>query len=151
MQGRLLGCAASSRGRVGEEGKGRVGGELGERKKMQRRVSKGVTNEVRSGRDIGKSMFKLCSLVINLLRLTSSVLFCQNVVSGGRGTLRRPIFEQLPLALAPSYNGVVINVEHVARDCSTKSAIKKSDLPCSECRLITEGVVAKFLGQNKNF
>ena len=61
------GCAASSRGRVGEEGKGRVGEELGERKKMQRRVSKGVTNERRSGIDTPKSMFKLSSLVINLL------------------------------------------------------------------------------------
>ena len=63
VQGRLLGCAASSRGRVGEEGKGRVGGELGERKKMQRRVSKGVTNEVRSGRDRRESTFKLTKLL----------------------------------------------------------------------------------------
>ena len=63
VQGRLLGCAASSRGRVGEEGKGREGGELGERKKMQRRVSKGVTNEVRSGRDTRESTFKLTKLL----------------------------------------------------------------------------------------
>ena len=52
-----------SRGRVGEEGKGREGGELGERKKMQRRVSKGVTNEVRSGRDTRESTFKLTKLL----------------------------------------------------------------------------------------
>ena len=56
-------AAASSRGRVGEEGKGREGGELGERKKMQRRVSKGVTNEVRSGRDTRESTFKLTKLL----------------------------------------------------------------------------------------
>ena len=86
MQGRLLGCAASSRGRVGKEGKGSEGGELREQKKMQRRVSKGVTNEVRSGRDTRESTFKLTKLLGHQFTLIDDKFRHQRFfVRGGEG------------------------------------------------------------------